>query len=129
MLKEAWTLALETLSWIEMRRLSEPSALSRTIKQLDTRDHDAILLAHLLVSETLRRRNFIDAFINKAMKPKALSEFSLGIQAFLRLYVYQMRIAKNLSEVDLQEAENVAKLARGILGWRSLIDVDRAHGG
>ena len=124
MLKEAWTLSIETLSWIEMRRLSEPLALSRTVKQLAITDPNAVRMAHLLVSETVRRQNFIDQFINKIMKPSSLNEFNLGTQAFLRLYVYQTRIAKNWPRADFDEAENIVRLARSILGWKTLQPVE-----
>jgi len=121
-------LAIETLSWMEMRRLSERLALARTIKQLNINDTDAIRLAHMLVCETVRRRNFVDNFINKALKPESLNEFSLGIQAFLRLYVYQTRIAKNWSKIDIEEAESIAKVARSILGWKTLQKVEHVLG-
>jgi 16S rRNA (cytosine967-C5)-methyltransferase len=128
MLKEAWTLAIETLSWMEMRRLSERLALAKTVKQLDIRNANAIRLAHMLVCETVRRLNFIDNFINNALKPEFLSEFNLGVQAFLRLYVYQTRIAKNWPKIDLEEAENIAKLARSILGWKTLRKAEHVLG-
>ena len=111
-----------------MRKLSEPLALTKTIKQLGMEDHDAIRLGRLLVSETTRRKNFIDAFINKAIRPSGLNEFSLGVQAFLRLYVYETRIAKNWSSVDVEDAENIAGLARSILGWKTLQPVERFLG-
>ena len=128
MLKEAWTLAIETLSWMEMRKLSERLALAKTVKQLGIKDADAVRLAHMLVCETVRRQNFIDNFINNALKPESLSEFNLGVQAFLRLYVYQTRIAKNWSKIDVEEAENIAKLARSILGWGVLRKVEHVLG-
>lgn len=128
MLKEAWTLAIETLSWMEMRKLSERLALSKTVKQLGIRNPDAVRLAHRLVCETVRRRNFIDKFVNKALGLKAISEFQLGVQAFLRLYVYQTRIAKNWSRINIAEAENVAMLARSILGWRTIQKVEHVLG-
>ena len=124
MLKEAWTLAIETLSWIEMQRLSERLALARTVRQLGIYDSDAVRLAHLLVCETIRRQNFIDRFINNALKPKKISEFNLGVQAFLRLYVYQSRIVKNWSKIDVREAENTVRTARSILDWRALQEVE-----
>jgi len=127
-LKDAWMLAIETLSWMEMQKLSERLALAKTIKQLNLRDPDAIRLAHKLVCETVRRRNFIDKFINNVLSPDPISEFNLGVQAFLRLYVYQTRIAKNWSEVDIEEARNIAKLARSILGWKSLQRVESVLG-
>ena len=117
-------LSIETLSWMEMQRLSEPLALARTVKQLGMTDRNVVRMAHLLVSETVRRQNFIDKFINDIMKPDSLSEFSFGIQAFLRLYVYQTRIAKNWSRADFGEAENIVRLVRSILGWKTLQSVE-----
>jgi 16S rRNA (cytosine967-C5)-methyltransferase len=124
LLKNAWTLAIETLSWMEMQRLSERLALARTVKQLGIGDADAIRFAHLLVCETVRRQNFIDKFINIALKSREIGEFSLGVQAFLRLYTYQTRLAKNWSTIDVKEAENIAKMARSILGWKTLQEVE-----
>jgi len=128
LLKEAWMFAIETLSWMEMQKLSERLALAKTIKQLSISDSNAIRLAHRLVIETVRRRNFIDKFINNALKPNTISEFNLGVQAFLRLYVYQTRITKNWSKIDIKEAKNIAKLARSILGWKTLQKVERVLG-
>jgi 16S rRNA (cytosine967-C5)-methyltransferase len=124
LLREAWTIAIETLSWMQMRRLSEPSALARTVEQLRMRDPDAVRLARLLVYETVRRQNFIDAFVNNAINPAELGQFNLGVQAFLRLYVYQTRIARHWSEIDVEEAENIVKLARYVLGWETLRSIE-----
>jgi len=103
-----------------MQNLSERQALSRTIKQLGITDYNAARLAHSLVVETVRRQNFIDKFINNTIRPDTIDEYSLGLQAFLRLYVHQTRIAKNLDKTDLKEAENIAGLGRAILGWKTL---------
>ena len=128
MLKEAWMLAIETLSWIETQKLSERLALAKTVKQLGISDVDAIRLAHGLVCETVRRRNLIDKFINNVLKPRAISELNQGVQAFLRLYVYQTRIAKNWLKIDIEEAQSIAKLARAILGWKTLQKVENVLG-
>ncbi len=124
MLKDAWTVAIETLSWIELQKLSERLALARTVKQLGIRDPNAVRYAYGLVVETVRRKNLIDKFINSALKPREISEFNMGVQAFLRLYVYQTRIAKRWAEIDLKEAENIAKLCRAILGWKTLREIE-----
>ena len=124
LLKDAWTLAIETLSWIEMQKLSERLALARTVRQLNISDPNAVRYAYGLVCETVRRRNLIDKFANSVLKPKTISEFSMGVQAFLRLYVYQTRIAKNWAEIDLEEAESIAKTGRAILGWKTLREVE-----
>ena len=123
-LKEAWTIAIETLSWMDMRKLSEPLALSKTVKQLGIADRDAVRLVRVLVSETVRRQNFIEAFVNNIMKPLRLDQLSLGVQAFLRLYVYQTRMARHWSGVNLREAEDIVKLGRSILGWKTLRPIE-----
>ncbi|XHH07868.1 MAG: RsmB/NOP family class I SAM-dependent RNA methyltransferase [Candidatus Bathyarchaeia archaeon] len=128
MLKNAWTIAIETLSWIEMQRLSEHIALAKTIKQLEETNSNAIRYAYGMVIETTRRRNLIDKFVNTVITPKKIGEFNLGVQAFLRLYVYQTRVAKNWGKYNLQEAQNIASLARSILGWKTLSDVEQYLG-
>jgi 16S rRNA (cytosine967-C5)-methyltransferase len=124
LLRDAWTVAIETLSWIEMRRLNERAALMRTVKQLGVKDPSAIRFAYGLVVETERRKNLIDKFIHTVVTPKKLSEYNLGIQAFLRLYVYQTRVQKNWGKINLKEAENIASLARAILGWQVMREVE-----
>jgi 16S rRNA (cytosine967-C5)-methyltransferase len=124
LLKDAWTIAIETLSWIELQKLSERLALARTVKQLGISNPNAVRYAYGLIVETVRRKNLIDKFVNSVLKPKEISEFTMGVQAFLRLYVYQTRIAKNWAEFDLEEAESIAKLGRAILGWKTLREVE-----
>ena len=128
MLKDAWTVAIETLSWIEMQKLSERLALAKTVKQLGVRNPNAVRYAYGLVVETIRRKNLIDKFVNSVLEPAEISEFNMGVQAFLRLYVYQTRIVKCWGEIDLKEAENIAKLGRAILGWKTLMEVEPVLG-
>jgi 16S rRNA (cytosine967-C5)-methyltransferase len=124
LLKDAWTVAIETLSWIELQKLSERLALAKTVKQLGVRNPNAVRYAYGLVVETVRRKNLIDKFVNSVLEPKEIGEFNMGVQAFLRLYVYQTRIAKCWGEIDLKEAEHIAKLGRAILGWKTLMEVE-----
>ena len=128
MLKDAWTLAIETLSWIEMQKLSERLAFARTIRQLNLNNPNAVRYAYGLMLETVRRKNLIDRFVNSVLKPKTISEFNLGVQAFLRLYVYRTRIAKAWTEVDVEEAASIAKLGRAILGWKTMREVEAILG-
>jgi len=109
---------------MELRRLSERLALTKTINQLRIRDPEAIKLAHKLVYETTRRQNFIDHFINSALSPKSLRDFRIGLRAFLRLYVYETKIVNG----DLGKAINVARMGRSILGWQELQDVEEKLG-
>jgi 16S rRNA (cytosine967-C5)-methyltransferase len=128
MLKDAWTIAIETLSWIELKKLSEHMAFTRTVNQLHVKDANSLRLAYGLVVETVRRKNLIDKFVNSQLKEKNISEFDMGIQAFLRLYVYQTRVAKNWAKPDLNEAVHIAKLGRAILGWETLREVEYVLG-
>jgi 16S rRNA (cytosine967-C5)-methyltransferase len=123
-LKNAWTVAIETLSWIEMQRLSERIALAKTIKQLNETNSNAIRYAYGLVIETTRHRNLIDKFINTTITPTKIEELNLGIQSFLRLYVYQTRVTKNWGKYNLQEAQSIASMARSILGWKTLLQIE-----
>jgi 16S rRNA (cytosine967-C5)-methyltransferase len=124
LLKDAWTVAIETLSWIELQKLSERLALAKTVKQLDIKNPNAVRYAYGLVVETVRRKNLIDKVVNSVLAPKEIGEFNMGVQAFLRLYVYQTRIAKRWGEFDLKEAESIAKLGRSILGWKTLREIE-----
>jgi len=127
-LRESWTLAIEALSWMEIRRLSEPLALSRTAKQLGITDSNALRLAHHLVYETARRQNRIDKFIGTVVGPDVLDGCSMGVQQFLRLYVYQTRAARGWDTGDVEEAEAIVKLARSILGWETVRRVESFFG-
>jgi 16S rRNA (cytosine967-C5)-methyltransferase len=107
---------------MELQGLSERLALMKTVKQLGLKYSEAIGLAHKLVYETMRRKNFIDRFANIALAPHSLEHFNLGIRAFLRLYIYQTKFVK----VDSKNAMNMASMGRSILGWRDLKDVEEA---
>lgn len=107
-----------------MQKLSERMALAKTMKQLNVRDPDSVRLGYGLVLETIRRKNLIDKFINFHLEDKTIEEYGMGIQAFLRLYVYQTRITKNWRGYDLKEAERVARMGRAILGWETLREVE-----
>ncbi len=124
MLRDAWTLAIETLSWIELQRLGERLALAKAAKQLGIDDFRAIGLAHRLVSETLRRKNLIDFLLNSVLAPRSLSYFKLGPRAFLRLYVYKTKIVNG----DLEKAISIVRMGRSILGWRELKEVEEVFG-
>ncbi|MFQ6086515.1 MAG: methyltransferase domain-containing protein [Candidatus Bathyarchaeia archaeon] len=124
MLREAWTLAIETLSWIELQRLGERLALTKAARQLKIQDAKVVGLAHKLVFEALRRRNLLDFIINQTLAPHTLEDFKLGPQAFLRLYTYETRFVNG----GFAKAGSIARLGRSILGWRALKEVEEALG-
>lgn len=123
-MKEAWTVAIESLSWMELQGMSERLALMKTVKQLRLKYSEAIGLAHKLVYETMRRKNFIDRFANIVLAPHSLEHFNLGVRAFLRLYIYQTKFVKG----GFKNAVNMARMGRSILGWRDLQEVEEALG-
>ena len=96
----------------------------RTVKQLGVKDPSAIRFAYGLVVETERRKNLIDKFINEVLTPKKIGEYNLGVQAFLRLYVYQTRVVRNWEKINLKEAENIANMGRAIIGWQTMREVE-----
>jgi len=124
MLFEAWALAIEALSWIELEGLSERLALAKAAKQLAVKDSEAIGLAHKLVYETTKRRNFIDFLLNSVLSPRSLNAFKLGVRAFLRLYASETKIPKG----DVEKASSIAQMGRSVLGWRELAKVEEALG-
>jgi len=73
LLKDAWTVAIETLSWMEMQKLSEHMALERTVKQLAVKDPNAIRYGYGMVVEVTRQRNLIDKFVNVTVSPKKIA--------------------------------------------------------
>ncbi len=124
MLKDAWTLAIESLSWVELQRLGERLALAKAAKQLEIKDPKVVGLAHKLVFETLRRLNAIDSLLNMVLAPRSLSDFNLGVQSFLRLYTYQVLF----ENADYERAVAMAHMGRAILDWRQLNPVEETLG-
>ncbi|MEA2090273.1 MAG: RsmB/NOP family class I SAM-dependent RNA methyltransferase [Thermoproteota archaeon] len=120
MLRKAWALAIETLSWMELEQLDERLAFSRTTKQLGIQDSNAVGLAYKMVCETIRRKNFIDHVVNSALAPRSLEDFKLGVQAFLRLYVHQLKFQQS----SFENAVEIVRMGRSILGWRELQEVE-----
>jgi 16S rRNA (cytosine967-C5)-methyltransferase len=125
-LRDAWALAIEALSWMELSGLSESAALNKTAKQLGIVDMGVKGLAHRLVFETVRRKNYLDSLVNLALKPYSLSDFDLGVQAFLRLYAYETKIERKGNAY--KEAVEIARLGRAVLGWKTLEPVEKALG-
>jgi len=124
MLRDAWTLAIETLNLIELKRLGERLALTKAAKQLKIRDPKAIGLAHRLVSETLRKKNHIDFLLNSVLAPRTLNDLKRGPRAFLRLYVHETKF----TDGNLDTTTRIARMGRTILGWWKLKDVEEVLG-
>jgi 16S rRNA (cytosine967-C5)-methyltransferase len=124
MLKDAWKLAVETLTCIDSRRLGEHLALAKVAEQLEMKDPRVLGLAHKLIFETLRRLNVIDSILNVVSAPNSVNDFKLGVRSFLRLYTYQVLF----EGADFERAVAIARTGRRVLGWRQLTNVEEALG-
>jgi len=124
LLRDAWALAIETLSWIELQRLGERLALNKATKQLAVQDPRIVGLAHKLVFETQRRLNVIDSVLARVLVPKSLSDFKLGLQSFLRLYTFNTLF----ESASYEKAAAIVSMGRSILGWRQLHEVEEVFG-
>lgn len=122
MLREAWTLAIETLSWIEFRRLGERLAFAKATKRQGVKNPSTTGLAQKLVFETVRRRNFIDRILDAVLRPKSIDMFHSSVRAFLRLYTYEVKINRR----DYEKAARIAGIGRLILGWRRMKEVEES---
>jgi len=116
LLRAAWALTIETLSWMELQGLGERLALAKAAKQMGIKDSKVVGLAHKMVLETVRRQNLIDFLLNSTLAPRSLSDFKLDLRAFLRLYTYETRMVNG----DFEKAVRIARMGRSILGWREL---------
>jgi len=124
-MRDAWALAIEALLLIEVRKLSERLALIRASRELGIQGLSERSLAYKLVCETVRRQNLVDYIINSVLKPDSVKEFSPDIQAFMRLYTYEVKIRGSDS---YEKAANIARIGRSILGWRRLMEVESILG-
>ena len=121
-MNESWTIALEALSWIELQKMNEGAALSRTVKQLRVNDKMATKEAGLLLYEVMKRRNTLDYFINLALKPRKLDSLDIGLRSFLRMYAFIIHYSGN----PRLEAHRLSEHVRSILGDKKLRPVEEA---
>jgi len=115
-------LAIEALSWIELRRINERLALRRTARQLDIRGEATIRWAFRLIMGVTKRRNALDHIAAQALGEENLENLELGVRNFLRIYVSEVKYeGKSLAEVV-----EMAERAREILGPGELAPVEEA---
>jgi 16S rRNA (cytosine967-C5)-methyltransferase len=121
-LNKAWTIVIEALSWVELKRINEDSALVRTVKQLGINEGRIIDEAKSLIYEVLMRRNALDYLIERSLAPEQLNELELGVRSFLRLYTYMF----HYGESSFKEIYDLAGHARSLLGQKALEPVEEA---
>ncbi len=119
---KALALAIEALSWIELKRINERLALRKTAKQLDIRDEAILRQAFRLIMEVTRRRNALDHLAAQALDQESLEDLNLGVRSFLRIYISEVKYG----DITFKEVVKMAELAREILGSRELSTVEEA---
>ena len=122
LLKDAWTVAIEALSWVELQEMNEDAALRKTLKQLRVKDRRAAIDASILLYDVMKRRNTIDYLINSALEPLGFDVLDLGLKSFLRLYTYMI----HYSGCSYSEAHLLTEHARDILGVKKLKPIEDA---
>jgi 16S rRNA (cytosine967-C5)-methyltransferase len=122
MKSETLALAIETLSWMELKRMNGRSALRSTAQQLRIRDGAAMRHAFRLIMEATRRRNALDHIITMALGEEGIEELFLGKKSFLRIYASEAKYGDSA----YQELVEMADLAREILGEREFDRVEEA---
>ena len=118
----ALALAIEALSWMELRRINERLALRRAAKQLNVRNPSTMRHAFRLIMEATRRKNALDHIVAQALDDEGLKELNLGVRSFLRVYVSEVKYGG----ITYEEAVEMAGEARSILGSRELAPVEEA---
>ena len=121
-LRKAWTIAIEALSWVELSRITEGEAINKTTRQLKINDPETTRKAMTLVTETLKRKNFLDYIINQNLESENIQDFSIGVQSFLRLYTHLRAIEK----IDEATAFDYVSHGEEILGKKMIDPVHEA---
>ena len=125
MLDEAIAIALEALSWMDLRGLSEREALYKSSKQLKIKKISSLKLAHSFIIEVNRRLNYIDNVIETLSSDVSTDHKTiLGVENFLRIYVHWI-LFRNSS---IKEAKIFLKSGRRVIGWKELLPYEYFFG-
>jgi len=119
---ETLALAIEALSWMELKRMNGRSALRSTAEQLRIRDGPALRHAFRLIMEATRRRNALDHIITMALGEDGVEDLFLGKKNFLRIYASEAKYGDS----TYQELVEMEDFAREILGEREFGPVEEA---
>ena len=119
---ETLALAVEALSWMELRRMNGRLALRRTGRQLGIRDGATLRHGFRLVMEATRRRNALDHIIGMALGEDGIEDLDLGVKNFLRIYASEAKYGDSA----YGELVEMADLAREMLGAKEFGPVEEA---
>jgi 16S rRNA (cytosine967-C5)-methyltransferase len=119
---EVLALAIEALSWMELKRMNGRSALKSTAEQLYVKDGATLGHAFRLIMETTRRMNALDHIITMALGEEEFEDLFLGKKNFLRIFASEAIYGDS----TYQELVEMEDLAREILGEREFGPVEEA---
>ena len=120
LLREAWTVVIEALSWAELKEMNEDAALRKTLKQLKIKDRKVATDAGILLYAVMKRRNAIDYLIKSALEPQVFNVLDLGLRNFLRLYTYMI----HYGSYSYLEAHQLTEHVRDILGEKKIKPIE-----
>lgn len=115
----ALTAAIEALNWIELKGFKPSYALTNTIRQLNIKEESVITTANNLIQETLKRKNLIEKILTATIPPNTLQKTKPNVKNFLKIYAYTTKLSPSR-----QDAIELVKTGREILGWRTLHPVE-----
>ena len=124
-MQDAVALAIEALSWMELKGLSERAAFAKASRQLAITRTDQLRTAQMLILETSRRRNLIDYLIRRAVGERFdLDSIPHGEASLLRLFCYWTKFHR----ADDRDIARFVRAARSALGWRPLQPIEPVLG-
>ena len=97
--------------------------MAKAVSQLDVKNPLAVRTSRRLASEVIKRRDLLDRILDRALVPSRLENLGLGVQAFLRLYLYLTQLAP-----DKIDPISLAEQGRSVLGWKTLAPVEATLG-
>jgi 16S rRNA C967 or C1407 C5-methylase (RsmB/RsmF family) len=122
--KEVISIAIEALSWIELESSETTvSAVAKAASQFNVENPLVLRSARNLISQVIKRRNLLDGMLDHTLAPASLEDFELGVQAFLRLFIYLTQIAP-----EKADPVRLAEQGRFILGWKTLAAAEATFG-
>ena len=81
LLDDAWTVAFEALSWVDLLGMNKDAALRKALKQLRVKDRVAADDAGTLLYEVMKRRDMLDYLINSALEPYEFCSLDADLRA------------------------------------------------
>lgn len=123
-LRNATTIAVESLSWMELEGLSERPAFVKTTRQLGIHNPRSMRMAFLFIIETTRALNLVERIARSIMPEQELEDLDLGVKNFLRIFIWWTVLRRS----SVNDAVDLLEAARHALGWKELKNLELVFG-